>query len=192
MTKQNKFELKWVWLTFKGINIANLRQLRGKVLGVIPVLMFTSIHLGAESIASDEHLGGSLEEKLVLSVITSMTEAFNQKNMAGIMASYESGAGVVFEPGRQVSGSSQLMSMFNQAFQINPAFSYPNGHEVFIANDIALHISPWVMKATSPDGSMIKDKGLSVAVLRKQDDGRWLMVLDDPHGSNLLGPVHTD
>ncbi|OUS34844.1 hypothetical protein A9R00_12355, partial [Oleispira antarctica] len=75
---------------------------------------------------------------------------------------------------------------FEGAFQINPKFDYPNGHEVYIANNIALHIAPWVMTGKAPDGTSIKQSGLSVAVLRKQESGNWLMVLDNPHGQQLL------
>jgi hypothetical protein len=42
------------------------------------------------------------------------------------------------------------------------------------------------MTGTAPDGSAIEQGGLSVALLRRQPDGRWLMVVDDPFGDELL------
>ena len=42
------------------------------------------------------------------------------------------------------------------------------------------------MRATAPDGTKIQERGLSVAVLRRQPDGQWLMVIDNPHGQHLL------
>ena len=42
------------------------------------------------------------------------------------------------------------------------------------------------MTAKSPEGNEIKQNGLSIAVLRKQEDGEWLMIIDNPHGSFLL------
>ena len=127
------------------------------------------------------------EEANVIKTVETMTSAFHKKNIAGVLTSYEDGAAVIFEPGKRVSDPVVLKQMFEGAFQLDPRFSYPNGHEVYISNDIALHIAPWVMKGKSPDGVEIKQSGLSVAVLRKQENGAWLLVLDNPHGQLLMG-----
>lgn len=66
-----------------------------------------------------------------------------------------------------------------------PKFTY-SGHQVFVAGDIAMHIAPWSMDAIGPDGQQIQQEGLSIAVLRKQSDGEWLMIIDNPHGQMLL------
>jgi ketosteroid isomerase-like protein len=42
------------------------------------------------------------------------------------------------------------------------------------------------MDATLPDGTKIQNGGLSVIVLRKQPDGNWLMVIDNPFGGQSL------
>ncbi len=55
-----------------------------------------------------------------------------------------------------------------------------------VQGDIAVHFAPWTMTGTAPDGTEIKQTGLSVAVLRKQADGNWLMVIDNPHGQHLM------
>ena len=126
------------------------------------------------------------EQAKVSSVIESMTAAFHQKDMAGVLASYENGGAVIFEPGKAISDPELLQEMFGGYFQVNPKFTYPKGHEVYIANDIALHIAPWLMNATAPDGTEMLESGLSVAVLRKQENGEWLMVLDNPNGQALM------
>jgi len=126
------------------------------------------------------------EESKALNTITSMTTAFHHQDMAGIMASYENGGAVMFEPGKAISDPEIIKKMFAGFFQINPNFTYPKGHEVYIANDIALHIAPWEMTGKMPDGTEIQKKGLSVAVLRKQTNGDWLMVLDNPNGQALM------
>jgi ketosteroid isomerase-like protein len=68
----------------------------------------------------------------------------------------------------------------------NPHFTFSDGHDVVVNGDLALHITPWNMTATAPDGQQISQSGLSVAVLRKQLDGAWKMVIDNPHGGRLL------
>ena len=60
------------------------------------------------------------------------------------------------------------------------------GHEVLQAEDVALHLTPWRMTGVAPDGTALTASGLSVAVLRRQSDGGWLMVIDNPFGDALV------
>lgn len=124
-------------------------------------------------------------EKDVYSTIENMTDAFHKGDIKGVMGSYESQATVVFEPNKPASDMDQIRQMFEGAFQLNPAFTY-SGHDVIVTGDIALHIAPWQMKGNAPDGTEIAQSGLSVAVLRKQPDGSWRMVIDNPHGQILM------
>ena len=52
--------------------------------------------------------------------------------------------------------------------------------------DIAVHIAPWTMSGTAPDGTPIVDSGLSVATLRRQVDDSWKIMLDNPFGARLI------
>jgi len=42
------------------------------------------------------------------------------------------------------------------------------------------------MKQMFAGGNEIGQSGLSIAVLRRQADGSWKMVIDNPHGSHLM------
>lgn len=125
------------------------------------------------------------DQENVLTAIQTMTTAFQAGNIDTVMKSYEPGAVVVFEPGSPVDNAEQLAKMFTAATALKPQFTY-SGHEVVIKGDTALHIAPWVMTGTAPDGQKIKQSGLSIAVLHRQPDGTWRMVIDNPHGQRLL------
>ncbi len=124
-------------------------------------------------------------ETAVLNAIQGMTSAFQAADIGRVMDSYEPGAVVVFEPEAPVSDTETLTAMFTQMASMSPEFTY-GGHEVIVAGDTAMHIAPWSMQATLPDGTAMQQSGLSVAVLRRQSDGSWRMVIDNPHGSRLL------
>ncbi|MEL6205526.1 MAG: DUF4440 domain-containing protein [Pseudomonadota bacterium] len=126
------------------------------------------------------------DQQDVLAAIETMTTSFQAADIARVMDSYEPEAIVVFEPDAPVSDTAVLEQMFTVMAAMNPVFDYPAGHEIIVAGDIAVHISPWSMTAESPDGQEITQSGLSVAVLRKQPDGGWRMVIDNPHGGRLL------
>jgi uncharacterized protein (TIGR02246 family) len=121
----------------------------------------------------------------ILSTIDAMTNAFHQGDIDGIMRTYEPDAVVVGEPGTAVSGTPALRAMFAGFIAAKARFTFL-GHEVFQAEDIALHLTPWRMAGVAPNGTALAASGLSVAVLRRQPDGRWLMVIDDPYGDALL------
>jgi len=125
------------------------------------------------------------DEKNVIAAVQRMTHAFHEGDIEGVMSSYEPRATVVFEPGEPVSDPARIRQMFQGMFPMNPRFEY-SGHEVYVAGDTATHFAPWSMTAAAPDGSAIAQRGLSVAILRRQADGRWLMVIDNPHGQRLL------
>jgi ketosteroid isomerase-like protein len=121
----------------------------------------------------------------VLSTIEEMVGAFHRGDVDGILRTYERAAVVVGEPGSAVQGEGALREMFGGFIAARAHFSF-DGHEVLIADDIALHLTPWRMTGVAPDGSGISGAGFSVAVLRRQADGRWLLVIDNPHGDHML------
>jgi uncharacterized protein (TIGR02246 family) len=125
------------------------------------------------------------EKAQILSTIDAMTSAFNSGDIDAVMRAYEPGAVVVGQPGVPVSGTQALRSMFAGFVAAKAHFTFL-GHEVVQAGDIAVHFTPWRMTGLGPDGSAIESDGLSVAVLRRQADGRWLMAIDNPFGDSLL------
>lgn len=126
------------------------------------------------------------EQKKVFSTIEKMVNSFQNKDIEGVLATYEDNAIVMFEPQKPVQGKETLRSFFTQFVGMNPQYTF-SGHEIYISGDIATHIAPWKMVGQLPDGTKIEQNGLSVAVLRKQADGNWLMIQDNPHGQFLLG-----
>ena len=127
------------------------------------------------------------EEQAVLATVETMTAAFQQGDIDTVMSTYEPAATVMFEPGAEVSEAAQLREMFTAMSGVNPVFTYA-GHEVIVSGGTAIHIAPWSMTGQTPDGQEIAQSGLSIAVLRKQADGSWKMVIDNPHGSALMEP----
>lgn len=127
----------------------------------------------------------SEDQKQVLEAVEGMTAAFHRGDLDRVMASYEPTATIVFEPGVAVTDEAAQREAFAGFFALSPQFTYA-GHEVFVAGDNAIHIAPWTMTGTDPEGGTVTSSGMSVASLRRQADGRWLMTIDDPYGSHLL------
>lgn len=124
------------------------------------------------------------EQKDVLAVVTNMTAAFHAKNIDAVMEAYEKGATILFEPGVPTKDRASQIEKFKGFFALNPTFTY-SGHNVVVQGDTAVHFAPWTMAATAPDGTTMEQTGLSVAILKKQQDGRWLMIIDNPYGNEV-------
>lgn len=121
----------------------------------------------------------------VISTIDAMTSAFHRGDIPGIMRTYEPSAVVVGQPGVPVEGDEPLRALFAGFIAAKAHFTFGD-HEVIVASDVALHLTPWTMTGVAPDGSAITSAGLSVAVLRRQADGSWRMVIDNPFGDAIL------
>ncbi len=109
-----------------------------------------------------------------------MTAAFARGDVDTIMSTYEPVAAVVAAPDSPVFGDKALRDMFAQFIAAGVAFQYGE-HEIVVAGDIGLHLMQWT--APGPNGVQT---ALSVAVLRRQPDNSWKMVIDHPFGDGLM------
>ncbi len=121
------------------------------------------------------------DEARVLSTINTMTAAFAAGDIDTVMTTYAPEAVVVGEPGQPATGETALRAMFAAFVNSGVAFTYGD-HEVVVAGDTALHLMKW--SAPGPDGEEMT--ALSVAVLRRQPDGGWKMVIDHPFGDGVM------
>lgn len=125
-------------------------------------------------------------EQNVIDTVSQMTEALQCGDIDAVLSYYADDAVVAFEPGASVRGEKRLREGFAAFAALNPRFSYDHGHEVMIGGDTAVHIAPWSMTGTAPDGTPVTEDGLSVATLRQQSDGSWKIALDNPFGARLI------
>ncbi|MES0864316.1 DUF4440 domain-containing protein [Ruegeria sp. SCPT10] len=146
----------------------------------------TTLALSLPQILSAEGQNVTQDQQDVLAAVEHMTQSFMDNNIPEVMDSYEPKATVLFEPAVPITENTMLKEMFAGMAALNPVFEYPSGHDVVVNGDIAIHISPWTMAGKTQDGQAVAQNGLSIAVLRRQEDGSWKMVIDNPHGARLL------
>ena len=125
------------------------------------------------------------DEQAVMAVIETMTSSFTAGDIPAVMQSYTEDAVVMMYPEQPVTGHAPLSDAFAEFASISPVFTY-SGHEVIVAGDTAVHFAPWSMEGTDPAGNPVSGTGLSVAILKRQSDGGWKMVIDNPYGNRLL------
>jgi uncharacterized protein (TIGR02246 family) len=106
-------------------------------------------------------------------------------NIDAILATYDTNATMVAQPGSTIAGTVALREAFKQFTAINPKITVVK-QDLLQSGDTALHTHTWKMSGKTPDGHPIEQSGYSIIVLRKQDNGKWLIVIDNPFGDLLL------
>ena len=112
--------------------------------------------------------------------------AFNQGELDAIMAMYEPQSCMVAESGHLAEGRAAVREAFIGALAMKSTLT-PEKHKIVTANDLALSVIKWSLQGTAPDGRPVRKEGISSDVMRKQPDGRWLFVIDNPWGTGILG-----
>jgi ketosteroid isomerase-like protein len=80
-----------------------------------------------------------------------------------------------------VSGAKAIREALGGFLAMKPRIKL-DGKKLAEAGDIALTTSKWVLEGTGPDGKPMKMEGQSAEVARRQPDGTWLFVIDNPYG----------
>jgi uncharacterized protein (TIGR02246 family) len=93
----------------------------------------------------------------------------NAKDAEGIAALYEEDAVMAYPPGRQTAGRAAIQAFWEQALPDMPRFEPEPPLPTLISGDLALTSTP------PKDGA-----GARAQVVRRQPDGSWLRVLDQP------------
>ena len=136
--------------------------------------------------ATAQQTSTAQDEQNILQFIENMAKAFENRDVQAIMDCYVAQPLVVMQPELPVTNRQQLRDMFSElvANPEGPKFEF-YGHEVFVNGDQAMHLAPWKMRATAPDGTAITDSGFSAVMLERQPNGSWLIVFDNPHAAHL-------
>lgn len=114
-------------------------------------------------------------------VASLLGQAFNAGDLESILALYEPEAAFVAQPGETVTGTEALRETFGGFLALKPTFEL-EVKKVFRAGDVALSFVDWTLTGTGPDGETISMSVQGSDVLREQQDGHWLFVIDNPYG----------
>lgn len=96
-------------------------------------------------------------------------ERSNAGDAAGVAALYEENAVIAYPPGQQTVGRAAIQEMWEKVLADRPHFEPEPPLPTLISGDIAL-------TATPPKDAA----GARAQVVRRQPDGSWLRVLDQP------------
>ena len=107
---------------------------------------------------------------------------FSAGDAEALMSLYEPEAMMVTQPGVEVSGHAAIREAVGAFLALKAEFNLQPG-KVLQSRDLALLFSKWTLKGTDPEGNAVELAGQTSDVVRRQADGSWLFVIDNPYGA---------
>jgi enoyl-CoA hydratase len=116
-------------------------------------------------------------------------ERANAGDLEGMLALYEDSATFVGPDGGSAAGSDAIRNRLEGLLAMKPKIT-PTSSQVVIAGDVALMSNRWRMTLGVGDGEPAGLDGESTEVARRQPDGGWLYVIDNPALAVAASTVH--
>ena len=115
-----------------------------------------------------------------------LAATLNSGDIDAALALYEPGAVFVTATGALANTQEAIRAEFQTIVDSKWTMS-GEAVKVITAGDLALVFVAWEGSGPVPSGDPIDLSGISTDILRRQADGTWLSVLDNPIGTALVG-----
>jgi uncharacterized protein (TIGR02246 family) len=114
-------------------------------------------------------------------VLDLVAQAINSGDVDAQIALYEPEACFHFEPGQAASSGIQAIREAISGFLAMQPKLTLEAISLNQTRDITLIRNSWHLTATEPDGNPVNMRGQTAVVLRRQPEGNWLIVIDNPY-----------
>ena len=115
-----------------------------------------------------------------------LDRAFNAGDLDAVLGFYEAAAVVVTEPGKLARGREELRNFFQQVMGSDTSAKQVKTH-VIEADGLALFLSRWTLRRGDGNPDATSQTFVATTVFRKQPDGTWKVLIDNPLGPLVLG-----
>jgi len=106
--------------------------------------------------------------------------AFNAGDIDTLVGLYEPDAVLVVN-GQPVIGRQLIRNAYESILARRPRMTLETRSVVIFADNLAVLHGDWVLEAAPADATAKTTRGLSTEVARRQTDGSWRFVIDNPH-----------
>ncbi len=115
-----------------------------------------------------------------------LDRAFNEGDLDAVLSFYEDAAVVVAEPSRLLRGTIELKRFFEDMIRSGLTAKQLKTR-VIETDGVALFMSRWMLIPHNTSGKEETRTFIATTVFRKQPDGTWKALIDNPIGPLLLG-----
>lgn len=104
----------------------------------------------------------------------------NAGNLEAVLALYEPQATFVTQERQVAAGKEGIRGALADLVAMKPTMKLKVTQVAEAGGDLAVLYSDWSMSAKASDGTPLNMTGKSIEVVRRQADGTWCFVVDDP------------
>ena len=115
-------------------------------------------------------------------VLESIVTGINSGNLDSLMGLYEHDAAFATRPGSLAPGTPGIREALAGFISMQGTLDLEVTH-VLEVDDLALVTGVWSFDGTGPDGEPVRLAARNADVLRRQADGSWRFVIDNPWGT---------
>ena len=123
-------------------------------------------------------------------VLESIVTGINSGNLDGLLPLYESEAAFATRPGTLAPGAPGIRDALGGFISMNGKLDL-EVTRVLEVDDLALVIGTWSFNGVGPDGEPVQLAAENADVLRRQTDGTWRFVIDNPWGTHQNAHTRT-
>jgi ketosteroid isomerase-like protein len=116
-------------------------------------------------------------------VLEAIVSGINSGDLDSLLPLYESEAAFAAQPGSLAHGPEGVSQALAGFISMNGKLDL-DVTRVLEVDDLALVIGVWTFDGTGPDGEPVHLEARNADVLRRQPDGTWRFVIDNPWGTD--------
>lgn len=116
-----------------------------------------------------------------------LLEALSRGDLETAVGLYEPNASFVQDSGEVIVGRAAIREVMKGFIAMKPKFTVTSRAVQSGDGSLALTGLKWSATGVDADGKPVTLSGNSAEVVRRQSDGTWLFVIDNPHGAENPG-----
>jgi uncharacterized protein (TIGR02246 family) len=120
-----------------------------------------------------------------LEVVTQLVKAMNTCELDSALRLFEPGASFVVKPGVVVNGTSGIRQALAGFMALKPTLTI-EAQQIVETGDVAQYCARWTIRGTDHAGNSVYLSSRSSSILRRQLDGTWLFLVDNPWGTDIV------
>lgn len=106
-------------------------------------------------------------------------------NLEGALSCFDEEAIYIERDGEEIKGLENIRKPLEHLCGWKPNIQGIK-HKATIVGDLAVWADKWILKAHAPDGSPIEMNGATTCMMKKNEAGIWLWLVDNPFAGQLF------